>query len=82
MRTTLLFLIIISSAFRVSAQYTLQSPDINVDANGIITGCNIADFNTEAYAFGNIIIPPVITIDGVDVNITGMVIIMFFKVKV
>ncbi|RIH64435.1 T9SS C-terminal target domain-containing protein [Mariniphaga sediminis] len=52
--------------------YTLTAADITVDENGVITSCNITDFNTKDYAFGNIVIPQTINKEGVDIAITGI----------
>lgn len=76
MKQILLFLALIMATAAANAQaptpYTLTADDIAVNDKGMITSCNVTNFDTEAYAFGNIIIPQTITKEGVEIAITGI----------
>lgn len=83
MKQILLFLALIMATAAANAQaptsYTLTADDIMVNENGVITSCMVKDFNTETYAFGNIIIPQTITKEGVEIAITGIADCVFMQ---
>ncbi|MHA7110316.1 leucine-rich repeat domain-containing protein [Sunxiuqinia elliptica] len=76
MKQILLFFALLMAVVTTNAQgptsYTLTADDITVNEGGVILSCNINDFNTETYAFGNIIIPQTINKEGVDIAITSI----------